>query len=211
MPFMDRSIIGGLIGLAGIAILAAAAYWYNPTQPVVPVASSEKGGLPDGTINKRRTMSQLTLSSPAFERDGGIPSRFTCDGENISPPLSWTGVSGGTQSLVLIADDPDVPKQVKPDGVFDHWTLFNISPSVTEIPAGGTAGVAGANSTGKSQYVGPCPPKEFKPSQHRYFFRLYALDAMLPLRDGALKTDVLEAMSGHIIGQTELMGIYERP
>jgi len=155
-------------------------------------------------------MSALTLRSPVFENGGSLPARFTCDGESMSPPLSWSGVPLGTKSLALIVEDPDVPKQLKPDGVFDHWTLFNIPPETTEIATGGTAGVRGASGTGKNQYVGPCPPKEYEPSEHRYFFRMYALDTMLDLAEGASKADVLAAMEGHVLAEVELIGKYKR-
>lgn len=152
----------------------------------------------------------LTLHSPVFENGASIPSRFTCDGENMSPPLSWSGVPEGTKTLALIVDDPDVPKQLKPDGVFDHWTLFNIPATTTELTTGGTAGVHGANGAGKNQYTGPCPPPQYEPSEHRYVFRLYALDTDLSLGEGASKADVLAAMQGHIIAQAELLGRYKR-
>ena len=154
--------------------------------------------------------STLVLKSPVFENGASIPSRFTCDGENMSPPISWSGVPDGTKSLALIADDPDVPKILKPDGVFDHWVLFNIPPETTEVTTGGTAGVSGGNGAGKNQYTGPCPPPQYEPSEHRYFFRLYALDTMLALPEGASKEEVLAAMQGHIIAQAELMGRYKR-
>ncbi|QQG38409.1 MAG: YbhB/YbcL family Raf kinase inhibitor-like protein [Candidatus Kaiserbacteria bacterium] len=152
----------------------------------------------------------LTLSSAAFAHEASIPSEYTCDGKGTSPPLSISGVPEGTKSLALIADDPDVPKQLKPDGVFDHWVLFNIPPTTVEIPAGGSAGTAGANGAGNYAYTGPCPPPQYEPSEHRYFFTLYALDAELPLAEGASKQEVLAAMAGHMIQETQLMGKYKR-
>ena len=107
-------------------------------------------------------------------------------------------------------DDPDVPKALKPDGVFDHWVMFNIPASVTEIPASGSVGLAGVNGAGKNAYTGPCPPAQYEPSEHRYFFRLYALDAMLSLSEGASKQDVLRAMQGHILEEAQLVGKYKR-
>lgn len=152
----------------------------------------------------------LSLTSPAFQTGTSIPSQFTCDAENVSPPLSIAGVPEGAKSLVLIMDDPDVPKALKPDSVFDHWALFNISPETKEIAQAGSAGTAGANGAGKNQYTGPCPPREYEPSEHRYFFKLYALDIMLDLPAGASKADVLQAMEGHVLEQAELMGKYRR-
>ena len=152
----------------------------------------------------------MQLSSTAFEEGEMIPQRFTCDGDNVSPPLSMSDVPEGAVSLVLIMDDPDVPKAVKPDGVFDHWVLFNIDPTTTEIPEGASAGVAGANGRGENTYTGPCPPPQYEPSTHRYIFVLYALDTTLSLSPGASKADVLTAMGGHVLGEVHLMGRYTR-
>ncbi|OGG80517.1 kinase inhibitor [Candidatus Kaiserbacteria bacterium RIFCSPLOWO2_01_FULL_54_13] len=154
--------------------------------------------------------SALSLTSLDFSSGGVIPAKFTCDGEQVNPELSISGVPEGAKSLALIMDDPDVPKQLKPDGVFDHWTLFNIPPQTREIAHGVTVGVVGKNGAGKVEYIGPCPPPQYEPSEHRYFFRLYALDSMLDLPEGASKADVLKVMQGHIIAQTELMGKYKR-
>ena len=159
------------------------------------------------------TVNRLTISSSDFRGGASIPSRFTCDGENTSPPLSWSGVPAGTQSLVMLMDDPDIPQVFKEQrgiDTFDHWTLFNISPAITGIAASSTAGVAGANGAGKNAYTGPCPPPQYEPSEHRYFFRLYALDSMLSLPEGSTKKDVLAAVEGHILGQAEYMGRYKR-
>lgn len=161
------------------------------------------------------TNNTLTLTSPAFEEMGSIPAKYTCDGEQVNPPLSISGVPAGVKSLVLIMDDPDVPKQLKPDGVFDHWILFNLPAGRQafrieegKVPDGA---VVGANGAGKNEYTGPCPPRQYEPSTHRYFFKLYALDAALPLAAGAAKTHVEEAMKGHIRAQAQLIGRYQRP
>lgn len=156
------------------------------------------------------SMASMRLFISEFEQGEWIPALYTCDGSNVSPELSWENPPEGTHSFALIMDDPDVPRELKSDGVFDHWTLFNIPASVRSIPKAGTAGVAGLNGAGRSAYTGPCPPKEYEPSQHRYFFRLYALDAMLPLEEGATKDLVLRAMEGHVLGSAELMGVYKR-
>lgn len=150
----------------------------------------------------------MKFESTAFEHEGSIPSKYTCDGENISPPLKISDVPEGTKSLVLMMDDPDVPKSVRPDGVWDHWLVWNIPAETIEIPEGKEpAGVVGKNTGGKFGYQGSCPPDK----EHRYFFKLYALDTMLELSAGtATKKDLEKAMEGHIIGQTELMGRYNR-
>ncbi len=155
-------------------------------------------------------MSTLTITSPQFANNGSIPARYTCDGEQVSPPLSISGAPEGTKSLALIMEDPDVPKQLKPDGMFDHWVLFNIPPETSAIPSGGTVGVAGANGAGKNAYTGPCPPPQYEPSTHRYFFKLYALDTDLALSAGASKADVEKVMQGHILGEAQLVGTYKR-
>lgn len=153
----------------------------------------------------------FALTSPAFADDASIPPKYTCDGnKEISPPLVITGVPDGTKSLALIMDDPDVPKSVKPDGMFDHWILFNIPAQTMGLVEGESAGVPGKNSVGTTTYINPCPPPQFDPPEHRYIFTLYALDMMLSLSAGASKAEVLQAMQGHIVAQTRLIGRYQR-
>ena len=153
---------------------------------------------------------KLHLTSAAFEYNAKIPSKYTCDGENISPPLLITNVPDGARSLVLFLDDPDIPENIKQErgiSVFDHWVVFNIPPSVTEIPEGiQPSGTPGAGTRGEKKYLGPCPPDR----EHRYFFKLYALDAVLDLPEGSTKEVVSDAMNGHIMEQAELVGTYER-
>lgn len=155
-------------------------------------------------------MSSLTLSSSVFENNGAIPAEFTCDGRQVNPPLAISGVPEGTKSLALIMDDPDVPKQIKSDGLFVHWVLFNIPPETKDIMSGTTVGTAGSNGAGKAEYTGPCPPPQYEPSTHRYFFKLYALDTVLDLPEGASKQDVEEAMQGHILAEAQLLGNYKK-
>lgn len=144
----------------------------------------------------------MKLISSAFENGGRIPSKYSCDGENISPELKISDVPEDTKSLVLIMDDPDAPV-----GTWDHWVVFNISSSVGEIKEGEEpVGVKGKNSWGKTGYGGPCPPDR----EHRYFFKLYALDIELDLSEGATKKEVEDVMEGHVLEKVELMGRYER-
>jgi len=153
----------------------------------------------------------FSLSSPAFENGGKIPSKYTCDEDRfLSPPLSISGVPESAASLALIMDDPDVRKEKHPSGVFNHWVLFNLPPDTAEIPEGKPVGTAGTNGRGEMGYRGPCPPPEYEPSEHRYIFRLYALDEVLNLPSGATKKEVLAAMEGHIIAITEFVGRYRR-
>ena len=149
----------------------------------------------------------MQLTSSVFEDQGLIPLKYTCDGENISPPLNISGVPSGAKSLVLIMEDPDVPKTIRPDGMWDHWVVFNIPTEVNDITEGfNPPGVMGSNTRGDLSYGGPCPPDR----EHRYFFKLYALDKILDLQVGASKADVEKAMEGYIIEKAELMGRYER-
>ena len=189
-----------LLGLVWIIILAAIAWGFHNTST----------GHQEERIQIMAT-STLRLTSETFENGSVIPSRFTCDDrKDLNPPLSFSGVPSETKSLALIMDDPDVPKVLKPDGVFDHWVLYNIPPATTGIAEGSSVGVVGTNGAGAAAYTGPCPPKQYEPSQHRYVFRLYALDTLLALSGGASKQEVLDALRGHILAEAELTGVYKR-
>lgn len=153
----------------------------------------------------------MQIESSVFKNSERIPEKYTCDGERfLSPPLSIKEVPEGAVSLVLIMDDPDVPSAIRSDGNFTHWIVFNIPASATSIDEGELIGIQGANTRGESRYTGPCPPPEYEPSTHRYFFKLYALDVMLDLSEGATKDEVLEALDGHVIENAELMGVYSK-
>lgn len=150
----------------------------------------------------------LNLSSSAFSNGGKIPPKYTCEGDDVSPALTWSGAPQGTKSLALIVDDPDAPDPAKPQRVYVHWVVYNIPPASNGISEGGSppsGAVTGSNDWDKKQYGGPCPPI----GRHRYFFKLYALDTTLNL-SSAKKKDVEDAMKGHILGQTELMGTYQK-
>jgi Raf kinase inhibitor-like YbhB/YbcL family protein len=145
---------------------------------------------------------RITITSSAFQEGGNIPSKFTCDGSDTSPPLQLNGVPSEAKSLVLIADDPDAPS-----GLFTHWLVWNIPPQTNSIAEGSAPkGVRGSNDFGKSGYKGPCPP----PGTHRYSFKVFALDRELNLRAGAKRSQVDAAMKGHVIAQGELVGRYAR-
>ncbi len=144
----------------------------------------------------------FVLTSDAFGHEGVIPKKFSCDGQNISPRLQWSGTPSNTKSFALIMDDPDAPI-----GTFTHWVAFDIVATQTEIREGASVGQNGKNSAGRTGYTGPCPPS----GTHRYFFTLYALDLQtLGLNEGATRNDVEKAMSGHILAQAQLMGKYSR-
>ena len=149
----------------------------------------------------------MQLTSPAFEHEGTIPSKYTCDGENISPELRITAIPEGTETLVLLMDDPDVPKTIREDGMWDHWVVFNMPKETTTLAEGATPpGKQGLNTKRERDYGGPCPPDK----EHRYYFKLYALDTTLDLPEESTKTQVQQAMQGHIIEETTLMGRYNR-
>lgn len=148
------------------------------------------------------------LIESVFESQQPIPAKYTCDGENVSPPLKFLQVSPGAKSLVLIVDDPDAPH-----GTFDHWIVWNLSPNLKELTEGAEElkhlfppPVQGVNGFKKSYYQGPCPPAG---KVHHYHFKLYALNTQLSLPEGSTKSEVEKAMKGHIIDQTELVGTYK--
>lgn len=149
----------------------------------------------------------FTLESPAFDEGDTIPIRYTCEGEDVSPALQWQDAPANARSFALIMDDPDAPR-----GTFTHWVLFDIPADQTGLPEAvqaGDIGTSGVNDFRKTGYGGPCPPPGHGP--HRYFFTLYALDIdTLNLPAGAARSKVEQAMQGHIIGQAQLMGRYER-
>jgi Raf kinase inhibitor-like YbhB/YbcL family protein len=144
----------------------------------------------------------MKITSSAFHEGANIPSKFTCDGSDTSPPLQIAGVPSGAKSLVLIVDDPDAPS-----GLFTHWLVWNIPPQTDSIAEGSAPkGVQGANDFGKSGYGGPCPPL----GTHRYSFKIFALDRELELRSGAKRSQVDAAMKGHVIAQGQLVGRYAK-
>ncbi len=187
-----------------IALLAAAA--------VLTVACGDGEQAPgDGSFASPETGGQAVpfeLTSTAFTQGDPIPTKYTCDGQDVSPPLQWKDPPEGTQSFALIYDDPDAPV-----GTWVHWVLYNLPgstlslpeavPSDADLPDGGRHG---QNSWGRPGYGGPCPPG----GTHRYFFKLYALDAELDLAAGASKEELLRAMEAHVLASTETMGVYSR-
>jgi Raf kinase inhibitor-like YbhB/YbcL family protein len=161
-----------------------------------------------GTSNAAGGTMAFNIRSSVFENGGKIPRKYTCEGDDTSPPLSWSDIPAGTKSLALIVDDPDAPDPAKPQRVYVHWVVYNIPPEAAQIGEGGSApsgAAAGTNDFGKQSWGGPCPPI----GRHRYFFKLYALDKTLHLKS-AKKKDVETAMQGHILAQAELMGTYQK-
>ena len=144
----------------------------------------------------------MKLTSPAFRHNGDMPPEYTCDGSNVLPELNIENVPEKAKSLALIMDDPDAPS-----GTWVHWVVWNIPPTAKKIEKGAEPqGMQGKTSFGRPRYGGPCPPS----GVHRYFFKLYALDTILSIKEGSNKSDLEQAMQGHIIEKTELMGTYKR-
>ncbi len=150
------------------------------------------------TKNEVITMDTLEVASPAFENNGFIPAKYTCQGEDINPPLVIKNIPEGTKSLVLFVDDPDAPM-----GTWVHWVVWNINIT-GEIKEDTIPGVQGMNDFGRLDYGGPCPPS----GVHRYFFKVYALDCLLDLPEGSSKKDVESAMQGHVLASGQLVGRY---
>lgn len=151
-------------------------------------------------IRKVIRVKELKITSPSFTNNGLIPSKYTCDGEDVNPPLGIEGIPEGTQSLALIVDDPDAAM-----GTWDHWIVWNITLS-DKIKESTVPGIEGVNGFGKHSYGGPCPPS----GTHRYFFKVYALDTKLNLSPNSRKKDVERAMQGHVLAKGEIIGRYSR-
>ena len=176
---------------------------------LLPTGMPAAGAPPLSTEVKPMTM---MLNSPEFSQNGAIPKRHTCEGEDVSPDLAWSGLPPATSSLALIVDDPDVPDPAAPQTTWVHWVLYNIPPQAgglkaaipaAKLPAGTREGLNDWNRTG---YGGPCPPI----GRHRYFHKLYALDIVLPDLGKPTKAKLEKAMAGHIISSTELIGTYQK-
>lgn len=150
----------------------------------------------------------MKIDSPAFADMGAIPARYTCDAERLNPPLRFTGVPGAARSLALMMDDIDVPRSHRPDGLWNHWLVWNLPPDTPGIAEGAAPpGISGHTSGGETEYQPPCPPED----EHRYVFRLYALDNMLDLDLASTRRDdLLRAMEGHTVARAKLTGRYRR-
>jgi Raf kinase inhibitor-like YbhB/YbcL family protein len=175
---------------------------------VVATTSCDRQIEPEGLSGERSREMTISVSSPVFQEGGMIPSKYTCDGQDISPPLKWVGVPEATKSIALISDDPDAPM-----GTWVHWVMWNIPPNVHELAEkvppepeladGSRQGITDFRRTG---YGGPCPPS----GTHRYYFKIYAIDKKLDLPGTTKKADLLKAIKGHILAEGQLMGKYKR-
>jgi Raf kinase inhibitor-like YbhB/YbcL family protein len=154
----------------------------------------------------------LTITSPAFADGGEIPTRHTCEGSDLSPPLAFAGVPAGARSLALLVDDPDAPDPAAPKMVFVHWVLHDMPPGTPGLPEGVEAGTlpagtrSGQTDFRRTAWGGPCPPV----GRHRYFFKLYALDTVLGDLGKTTKPRLLEAMKGHVLAEAQLVGTYQK-
>ena len=154
---------------------------------------------------------RMQLSSSSFTHQGSIPAKFTCEGTDTSPPLAWSGVPASAKSLALIVDDPDAPDPKAPRMTWVHWVLYDLAPQTSSLAEGGSRSLPsgtkeGLNDWKKTGYGGPCPPI----GRHRYFFKLYALDTVLPDLGRPTKSDLLKAMEGHVVASAELVGTYQK-
>lgn len=193
-----------VLGIGMLVMVAVA--WYGGAH-ARPSASTSSAMRPIPVNPKPMTPAPtpaFTLTSSAFKDGATIPAVYTCDGTNTPPPLSISGIPEGTKSLALVMQDPDVPKQLIPEGVFVHWVLYNIPPDGT------VKGMPGGNSRDDLAYTGPCPPPEYEPSTHRYIFTLYALSGTLTFVKAPTAKDVEGAVAGMTIAKTELIGTYSR-
>ena len=188
-------LVAGLMALAGAACGSEADTSATDAEPDAN-ANADVEGASEGE-------NSLALTSSAFGEGEVIPERYTCDGEDVSPPLAWERGPAGTVTYALVMDDPDAPA-----GTWVHWVLFNLPDDRRQLAEDVTAdaGAQGTNSWGRTGYGGPCPPS----GQHRYLFKLYALDTELALEAGADKETLLAAMEGHVLANGQLTGVYER-
>lgn len=202
----DRRALTG--PLAALFLCALLALCTGPSEVTVPGEGRPTVFAEPASSPEEAPAADLELTSTAFDQGAGIPTRYSCDGEDISPPLVWSDPPDGTKGLALICDDPDAPV-----GTWVHWVLFDIPADARSLPEAVTADAQladgsrnGKNGWGKLGYGGPCPPS----GTHRYLFKLYALDTTLGLPASAGKAEVEAAMEGHVLAQAELMGTYTR-
>lgn len=210
---MGSRFPGGAIGRRSFLVSSVKAIELVGLVALMSCTPRSNSSDPSGTqASQPETGKTMTLSSTAFSTDGTIPPKFTCDGENLSPALSWDAPPAGTKSLAILVSDPDASG--KP---FVHWVLYDLPPDLRQLPEGVPAnpllsqgGTQGKSDFGKFGYGGPCPLKAASDDAHRYVFKLYALDKLLDLAPGASQQEVMKAMEGHTLAEAELIGRYRR-
>jgi Raf kinase inhibitor-like YbhB/YbcL family protein len=193
-----------------IILLIVGAVYLTNREAASPLSNVLNNTLNNATNTPDQIDPGFNIMSTAFENGESIPSKYTCDGTNVNPPLSINNAPTTTQSFALIMHDPDIPKNLRASGVFNHWVLYNIPATTTMLEEGTTIGVKGVNDANRQGFMGSCPPPQYEPKEHRYIFTLYALDNMLTLKAGATRAQVEAAIKDHIVGQTELVGRYQR-
>jgi Raf kinase inhibitor-like YbhB/YbcL family protein len=181
-----------------------------------PSASDSSTSVSSSTASTDTALGSIAMTmkvtSSAFQQGGAIPAKYTCEGQDISPPLAWSGAPDSTKSIAIVVDDPDAPDPAKPQRVYVHWVVYNIPAGTSSLPESASksgmpkGAEQGKNDWGKPQYGGPCPPI----GRHRYFFKVYALDTTLSGLSGPAKADLERAMKGHIVDSGELMGTYQK-
>lgn len=190
--------------IAALALAGAAACSKTTTdEPAKPTS-------PTPAVRENPNMGSLELTSTAFAEGGTVPSRFTCEGDDLSPPLAWKDPPDGTKSFAVIVDDPDAPDPKAPKQTFVHWVLYDLPADTRALPQGTKTppqgARAGKNDFGKTTYGGPCPPV----GRHRYFFKVYALDTVMQDIGHPTAAELTKAMTGHILARGQLMGTYEK-
>jgi Raf kinase inhibitor-like YbhB/YbcL family protein len=199
-----RSI--AVIGVVALALPVASGCHDQGAPASMPAgANSVSSGSGNGA-----PQAKLVLSSSAFAADAAMPAKYSCEGRSVSPPLAWSGAPPSTKSFALIVQDPDAPDPAAPTKVVTHWVVYDLPASVAAIGEGGADLPAAAhqakNEKGDASYMGPCPPT----GRHRYFFKLYALDTVLPELSSPKEKDVEQAIQGHVLGTGELVGTYQK-
>ena len=203
--------LGRLFGVAALSLAFTACAKSEKSAAVDTLAITTDSG-PQSQQTRSASKPMLIITSPAFAPNGSIPSKFTCEGADMSPPLEWFGVPKDAQTLALIVDDPDAPDPAKPERVYVHWVVYNIPANITKLPenaakAGLPSGaIQGLNDWKKETYGGPCPPI----GRHRYFFKLYALDTVLGQLLNPTKSQLEKAMEEHLVDSAELIGTYQK-
>jgi Raf kinase inhibitor-like YbhB/YbcL family protein len=212
--FIARARVAILLGISVICLLAVGAISLITAITAITVNAADAASLSqkEKKGKKEKAIMSMTITSSSFAHQGLIPTRHTCQGHDTSPELLWTEVPDGTKSLVLIMDDPDAPDPAAPKRTWVHWVLYNIPATATglaeaipaaELPSGTREG---RNDWERTGYGGPCPPV----GSHRYFHKLYALDTILPDLKQPTKAKLEEAMEGHVIGYSELIGLFQK-
>jgi Raf kinase inhibitor-like YbhB/YbcL family protein len=197
--------------LGGCARSEAAPEGRDAAAPIAPASAVTTAKMePDSLGSGAKAMQTLTLTSTAFTHQGAMPAKHTCEGPNLSPPLTLGSVPSGTKSLALVVEDPDAPDPAAPKTTWSHWVLYDLPPDTRALPEGAgngkSPGRAGKNDWGSTGYRGPCPPV----GRHRYFFKVFALDTELGELGEPTRAGVLKATAGHVLAQGELVGTYQK-